>query len=428
MLQRLNKPIFILYIVFLWLSNPPILFAGESEESISQVLRDLNYPTQESEAIAEALTPLFNQLPDYRNQDENVLIKEIGDNVRLIFDDVLKQDALLNRVKIRNTYHFKIMSLLSDRESVDFIENKLSSPKDLPGETLSLLTVPFRCNYLTLVGYVLLKAKGLEPLPIHTQDKATIARNLPRSWWQEMLLILGVFEVNVGKSDSPYDPSSHILLLLKLEGDRFIEVDFTNRFISQPFSLDQNYISKANDRYILKDHEARGDLYRDIKIFTPDDLKAGLLTNLSVVFQHFVEYRKAIVLNEEAIRIKPDFMTAYINLSDIYSNNLKNTDKGYEWVLKAHLMDPNDPLINYNMGTFFGMADKYEESIPYFQRSIDVDPNMPVVYYGLAVSHFRLGQYEKSIVLLNKSIELNPDFADAHGLLEEAKDRLKNGK
>jgi tetratricopeptide (TPR) repeat protein len=70
---------------------------------------------------------------------------------------------------------------------------------------------------------------------------------------------------------------------------------------------------------------------------------------------------------------------------------------------------------------FFWMGHNYsvemgrsEESIPYYQRAIEIDPLDKTVYNEMAYAYDRLGDFEKSLWAINKYIDLAPDEANPY--------------
>ncbi|MEQ1598276.1 MAG: tetratricopeptide repeat protein [Methylotenera sp.] len=77
---------------------------------------------------------------------------------------------------------------------------------------------------------------------------------------------------------------------------------------------------------------------------------------------------EAIESYQKAITLFPNYTDAYNNLGETLRDrgDMDDAVKSYQATLK---LNPNHPGANYNMGEFLYLAKKYDEAIPYFERS-----------------------------------------------------------
>jgi tetratricopeptide (TPR) repeat protein len=71
---------------------------------------------------------------------------------------------------------------------------------------------------------------------------------------------------------------------------------------------------------------------------------------------------------------------------------------------------------------------RFEESINYFKRIIEIDPNNYRAYYNLGISYFSIGLFEEALKAYNKALEIKPDYAYCYyniALIMEVKEDLK---
>src|SRR5690606_29967116 len=57
---------------------------------------------------------------------------------------------------------------------------------------------------------------------------------------------------------------------------------------------------------------------------------------------------------------------------------------------------------------------KYVESIPYFQKAIDMDPLYPDPYNNIAVVYAHIGQVDRAIESLKQVLRINPYHAEGY--------------
>jgi len=72
-------------------------------------------------------------------------------------------------------------------------------------------------------------------------------------------------------------------------------------------------------------------------------------------------------------------------------------------------LDPNNPVISYNMGRALIYAGRPKDAVEYFKKGMRLDPNNPFRYLaGLGMAHFYIGELQEATALLEKALTLNP--------------------
>ena len=67
-----------------------------------------------------------------------------------------------------------------------------------------------------------------------------------------------------------------------------------------------------------------------------------------------------------------------------------------------------------NIGASKGNLKMYEESIKYFDKTLELDDKYSDAYYGRGISKYRLELYEEAIKDFSKVLELNPNLKNAY--------------
>ena len=117
------------------------------------------------------------------------------------------------------------------------------------------------------------------------------------------------------------------------------------------------------------------------------------LNLLGLIQKNYLNLDKALNLIEAAIRIKPNFVEAYINLGVILK------EKG-----------------------------NIEEAIINYQKALNIRKDIPELYINLANALMDIDDFDGAIDNFKEAIKINPNFAQAHGGLDKAllkKHRLK---
>ena len=92
-----------------------------------------------------------------------------------------------------------------------------------------------------------------------------------------------------------------------------------------------------------------------------------ILGNDSMLRGHF---NKAIEYYQQAIGIKPDFISAYCNMAEAY-RKIRKFDKALECYFTAMEIDPSDTELTYNIGITYTEKGDLKKSIKYFKKAIE---------------------------------------------------------
>jgi len=85
-----------------------------------------------------------------------------------------------------------------------------------------------------------------------------------------------------------------------------------------------------------------------------------------------------------------------------YDNDDETSMKRFN---QAWLLDDSNSQIYWGFGNLLGKSNKFEESIKYLKKSIEIDPNKSEVYESIAVSYGQLFYKTKDEKFLNLRIE-----------------------
>jgi tetratricopeptide (TPR) repeat protein len=163
-------------------------------------------------------------------------------------------------------------------------------------------------------------------------------------------------------------------------------------------------------------------------------------------------YPEAIVAQQKALALQPDFAQAYAGLGLAYfrQNKLELALEHYRHAvalepdfLEAHLkigtllrkqkhyaealdtyrtllrLKPDDPEIHHNLGICYARQVKSDLTAArrYAEAAIRLDPNVASYYNTLALIDFRSGDYLQAEKAIRKALELDPENSNyQHGL------------
>ena len=126
------------------------------------------------------------------------------------------------------------------------------------------------------------------------------------------------------------------------------------------------------------------------------------------------EYRRAIELYGEAIRVNPNNAIAYGNRA-LAHYNLTEYNEAIEDNNIAVKLDPKYAGAFRNRGTAYATLGQLQQAIEDYDKAIALDPNYASAYNNRGYAYYNLEQYEQAIEDYCKAIELNPNYALAYG-------------
>ena len=147
-------------------------------------------------------------------------------------------------------------------------------------------------------------------------------------------------------------------------------------------------------------------VYTDLLNKFPDDPVA--LNSKGFLLFEQKKYGESVALFAKAIRVKPDYTKAYINLINSYLG-LKDYDNAVKITDSALKQAP----LNYNLlttkGYLLSMRQNYTEAIRLYKKSIELNRENTDGYVRLADTYFQLKDYISSVNTLDIGLKYNPN-------------------
>ncbi|HSV43152.1 MAG TPA: tetratricopeptide repeat protein [Candidatus Bathyarchaeia archaeon] len=343
--------------------------------------------------VPELLKPLYDKFDIKLSLDEDVNIRNLRSNVELIWKEIWGSD--------RQTFERRTLSLFMDFldiETPSFLAWYYENIDGLSEEFKENMTGNFKCSFISLINYIILRARGFEVFYVSTWDKT-------RGWEAQPVFdkIRNFFD---GK-DEDQGRFGHILCMVKVSEKNFVFADFINNWISKPFSFPDLYEQRAEGYYEMKPGMDRKDLYSHFQLNTGVPITSYLTTNILLqIDRSDYQLRYGNRALETAWKRNPNNRNVYVILSEQ----------------------------NYKAG-------QYEEAIKNLYQCIKIYPNDLYAYLRLVDIYYEMGDYQKSIDSLNMASIIEPELGsdvdlplayayiglhDAPSALEHAKKYLKD--
>jgi TolB-like protein/Tfp pilus assembly protein PilF len=111
---------------------------------------------------------------------------------------------------------------------------------------------------------------------------------------------------------------------------------------------------------------------------------------------------------EKAYEIDPNLEET--NLAMGWSSFYRRAyDRSYEYFKKAVALGPDNPEVNWNVGSFFRSIGLDEKSLVHYEKALVTDPLNTSTHMFLASSYMYVGEYEKGLNSIEKAVALEPE-------------------
>lgn len=117
---------------------------------------------------------------------------------------------------------------------------------------------------------------------------------------------------------------------------------------------------------------------------------------------------------EEAVRLKPDYVLAYVDLSVLDEAEGK-LNEAIEHMAVAAQLSQNDPTPIFQLGRLYynrGKTDDLSRAEQLFAIAIQMNPNYSDALWSLGLLYERWGRTADSLILYKRVAQLNPDNQD----------------
>lgn len=151
-------------------------------------------------------------------------------------------------------------------------------------------------------------------------------------------------------------------------------------------------------------------LYRYALTVDPNNFLAH--NNLGVVLRD-TDRDTAVQAFEEALRISPNFVEAYLNLGAIYLEQ-REPGKAIALYERALAVNADNVDVHFNLGRASSMKGDIERAIDSYERAIELDPQRAIAYSNLANVLARSGRFGEAEPYYVEALRIDPDNPITH--------------
>ena len=145
-------------------------------------------------------------------------------------------------------------------------------------------------------------------------------------------------------------------------------------------------------------------------------LNPHVYNNLGLTYKELKDFKSAIKSFKEAIKIKPDFSEAYNNLGLTYKE-INNIDEAIINLDKAIFIKKEYSEAIYNKANLLNEIENYEEAINLYNKATKINPNYYNAYNNQGTAEMNFNKDSNAIKSFKKAIKVNPTFIDAYSNL-----------
>jgi tetratricopeptide (TPR) repeat protein len=147
-------------------------------------------------------------------------------------------------------------------------------------------------------------------------------------------------------------------------------------------------------------------------------------TNLAEALFQSGRFDEAIAECQKALKIKPDFAAAHIDLGAALVENQRGgdgarrqngaVDEAIVHYRRALQIKPGFAQAHSNLGTALLLKRQVDEAIAHYQKALEIDPNFAEARYSLGNAFLAEGKYSQSIAAYEAAVRIRPDYFEAH--------------
>ncbi|WP_263053615.1 tetratricopeptide repeat protein [Oscillatoria nigro-viridis] len=122
--------------------------------------------------------------------------------------------------------------------------------------------------------------------------------------------------------------------------------------------------------------------------------------------------KEAIAACQQALKIRPDFIYAYVTLGNALQAEGK-TEAAIRSYSQALVLQPNFAEVRANIGSMYFKMGRLEEAIAHYQQAIALSPDLAGAHWNLGKVYHQHGNIEAAIACFKRTSELNPQLVGA---------------
>jgi len=172
----------------------------------------------------------------------------------------------------------------------------------------------------------------------------------------------------------------------------------------------ESYFNIGLANYYLKQYREAENSYRQSIRLDPYN-GADAWYALGLVYRDWGKGDEEIQAYKQAIRLKPDYVSAHERVASAYVR-LKKYPQAIESYKQLLALKPGDATVPNNMGEAYIELGLTSDAVEAFKHAIQLKPDFGKAYYNLGRSYLTLGNRNAALEQYNILQTLDPDWAE----------------
>jgi Tfp pilus assembly protein PilF len=168
--------------------------------------------------------------------------------------------------------------------------------------------------------------------------------------------------------------------------------------------------------------------YKEALKIKPDYVTA--LNNLGTALLKKENYDEAVVYFNKVLKINPQKTDARMDLANIFFLQAKpeKAISQYKEILKT---DPENANAHYNLAYMLSAQKKIDQAEHHYKETLRINPNHEKAHYNFANIELKQGKLKEALAHFSEAIKIKPDYVQAYnkiGLILFKQGKFKNAK
>jgi len=172
----------------------------------------------------------------------------------------------------------------------------------------------------------------------------------------------------------------------------------------------ESYFNIGLANYYLKQYRDAADSYRQAIRIDPYNA-ADAWYALGLVYRDWGKADDEIQAYKQAIRLRPDYTSAYERLGSRYLKSKKYVE-AIEIFKQLSIMKPGDANAPNSLGEAYLESGKLADAVEAFRHAIQLKPDFGKAYYNLGKSQLAMGNRDGALEQYNILQSLDQDWAE----------------
>jgi Flp pilus assembly protein TadD len=168
---------------------------------------------------------------------------------------------------------------------------------------------------------------------------------------------------------------------------------FPKSVVSKDYVLSMFYNNKGADALLSENYTKAYAYFRAAIRLTPEFDSAWI--NLGFLYRLNNFYEQAENSYLQALKITPNSLTAWENLGHLYQHS-DQQEKAQEIFAKVESKRINNPYYHLNLGEQEFENDNLKYALQHYRKALSLDKTQHEIYFGLAKTYYQLGELKRS--------------------------------